>query len=109
MSLTQNSGSSRSWEVKRLSRRRFQRTVLLKQQMETSESLKELYIVLRKPGIIGTVLGSLLRTSSSSLLVHFLAQHMILVQGADSIHQPIGLSQQQVGREAKTQNGETIN
>lgn len=49
-------------------------------------------------------LGSLLLTSSNSLPVH-----SILVQSADGTHQPIRLSQQQVGREAETQDSETIN
>lgn len=40
-SLTQNSQSSWSWNVKELSRRSFQRTALLKQWMKTSESFKE--------------------------------------------------------------------
>lgn len=59
--------------------------------------------------MIGTTLGSLLLTSSNSLPVHSFAQHTILVQRADGTHQPIRLSQQQVGREAETQDGETIN
>ena len=66
-------------------------------------------VVLKKPGIIGTILGSLLHTSSNFLLVHFFDQHMIFVQRADGIHQPIRLSQQQVGREAKTQDGQSVN